>query len=113
MRVPNPKTCGVQGRSPVGGYGGWAKPPSIIFFLQIFLDLIYFFKNAQMYLKDAEFSLVGIFPEGNFTRGNFPKGEFSEGGNFPRGEFSVRRFFLEPIYLYVCFNYVYIRIVFG
>ena len=106
MRDPNPKTYGVQRHSPSGGYRG-AKTPSMIFFL----DLNSFFKCAQIYMKNAEFSEEGIFKRGNIQRRNFLSGEFAIGGNlhrytgyiYTKNNHAVKRI-MNSFHQYVCDN---------
>ena len=96
MKVPNPKTCGVQGRSPGGGYGGGWNPPSIFFFFCTSFESSFFSKVLKFIWKmrnfpRGEFSERWIFSGGNFLGGNFPRGEYSV------VEFSDGKVFLEPI----------------
>ena len=69
MRVPNSKAYGVQGRSPGEGTGGveGAKSPVNKKKYASFATYIFFFKSAQIYMKDAEFFEWGIFRGGGIS----------------------------------------------
>ena len=77
MRVPNLKTCVVQGGSPCRGTEGRSSP-SINFFCASLKTYFFFQKCSNLNER------CGIFRGGNFPGGNFLRGEFSERRIFRR-----------------------------